>query len=64
MSETKKLTATQIFLLGGALFSLHFGSGSMIWPMHWGRNLGSSLPIGFIGVFISSLLLEMAFFFI
>ncbi|MBR0140490.1 MAG: branched-chain amino acid transport system II carrier protein [Firmicutes bacterium] len=46
-----------LFLSGGALFSMHFGASSMVWPMNWGKESGSSLPAAFAGAFITALLL-------
>lgn len=45
--------------LGGALFSMHFGASSMVWPMNWGKESGSSYLIAFAGAFITSLLLVL-----
>ena len=42
---------------GGALFSMHFGASSMVWPMNWGKESGSSFLLAFMGAFITSLLL-------
>ena len=44
-------------VLGGALFSMHFGAASMIWPMEWGKTAGNQLWAVFAGAFITSLLL-------
>ncbi len=46
-----------LFLSGGALFSMHFGASSMVWPMSWGKESGTSLMPAFCGVFITALLL-------
>lgn len=36
---------------------MHFGASSMVWPMNWGKESGSSFIEAFIGVFITALLL-------
>ncbi|MCQ2604768.1 MAG: branched-chain amino acid transport system II carrier protein [Spirochaetia bacterium] len=46
-----------LLLSGGALFSMHFGASSMVWPMNWGKESGTSLFLAFGGAFITSLLL-------
>ena len=33
-----KLSGLELFLSGGALFSMHFGASSMVWPMNWGKD--------------------------
>lgn len=44
-------------MCGGALFSMHFGASSMVWPMNWGKESGTSLLSAFAGAFITSLFL-------
>ena len=55
----KELSAVSLFLMGGALFSMHFGASSMIWPMTWGKESGNQVFIAFIGVFITALLIPL-----
>lgn len=55
----KKLSFTQLMLCGGALFSMHFGASSMVWPMTWGKESGTSVYLAFLGAFITSLLLVL-----
>lgn len=55
----KNLSFTQLLLCGGALFSMHFGASSMVWPMNWGKESGSSVYLAFLGAFITSLLLVL-----
>lgn len=54
-----KLSPFQLFLCGGALFSMHFGASSMVWPMNWGKESGTSVIPAFFGAFITSLLLVL-----
>ena len=53
----KKLSKIELFLSGGALFSMHFGASSMVWPMNWGKESGTSVFLAFFGAFITSILL-------
>lgn len=59
LKSNGKLSAFQLFLCGGALFSMHFGASSMVWPMNWGKESGSSVIPAFLGAFITSLLLVL-----
>lgn len=54
MKKTE-LPLAQLFLMGGALFSMHFGAASMIWPMTWGQESGSSVLIAFLGVYLTGI---------
>ena len=51
------LSVFELFLSGGALFSMHFGASSMVWPMNWGKESGTSVFLAFLGAFITSILL-------
>lgn len=51
------LSGFELFLSGGALFSMHFGASSMVWPMNWGKESGTSVFLAFLGAFITSILL-------
>ena len=57
LNEKGNLKPIPLLLSGGALFAMHFGASSMVWPMNWGKESGSSLFIAFLGAFITSLLL-------
>lgn len=48
-----------LFMLGGVIFSMHFGSSSMIWPMTWGKESGSSVFAAFGGIFMTALLFPL-----
>ena len=48
-----------LFLMGGALFSMHFGGASMLWPMTWGKESGTSVISAYAGIFITALLLPL-----
>lgn len=58
-NQKTKLTPKVLFLMGGALFAMHFGGSSMIWPMTWGKESGTSLFPAFIGIFITALLIPL-----
>ncbi|WP_179632083.1 branched-chain amino acid transport system II carrier protein [Clostridium peptidivorans] len=59
LDKNGDLKLPALFLMGGALFSMHFGASSMVWPMNWGKESGSSVWIAFCGVFITALLLTL-----
>lgn len=59
LNEDNKGKALRLFMLGGVIFSMHFGSSSMIWPMTWGKESGSSVIIAFFGVFLTALLFPL-----
>lgn len=54
-----KLSIGKLFLMGGALFSMHFGGSSMIWPMTWGKESGSSVLTAFIGVYLTAVFIPL-----
>jgi len=53
--KEKDLSLKTLILMGGALFSMHFGASSMIWPVTWGRESGSSIFAAYIGIFLTAL---------
>ena len=53
------LKIVPLLLAGGALFSMHFGASSMVWPMNWGKESGTSYLLAFGGAFITSLFLVL-----
>ena len=57
LNSKGNLKPLALFLSGGALFSMHFGASSMVWPMNWGKESGTSFLAAFIGAFITALLL-------
>ena len=32
------LSVPALLMMGGALYSMHFGASSMVWPMTWGKG--------------------------
>ncbi|SKC77062.1 branched-chain amino acid transport system II carrier protein [Maledivibacter halophilus] len=59
LDKNGDLKLPALFLMGGALFSMHFGASSMVWPMNWGKESGSSVLVAFCGAFITALLLTL-----
>lgn len=57
IKSKNNLSGFELFLSGGALFSMHFGASSMVWPMNWGKESGTSVFLAFFGAFITSILL-------
>jgi LIVCS family branched-chain amino acid:cation transporter len=55
----EKLSAKKLLLMGGALFSMHFGASCMLYPVNWGKESGSAVFIAFLGVLITGLVLPM-----
>lgn len=48
-----------ILSLGVTLFLLHFGASSMIWPMTWGKESGTSIIPAFIGVYLTAVFMPL-----
>lgn len=59
LNKNGDLRLPALILMGGALFSMHFGASSMVWPMNWGKESGSSVWIAFGGAFITALFLTL-----
>ncbi|GAA0181092.1 branched-chain amino acid transport system II carrier protein [Clostridium sediminicola] len=59
LNQNGDLKLSALFLMGGALFSMHFGASSMVWPMNWGKESGTSVMGAFGGAFITALLLTL-----
>lgn len=54
-----RLSVKELLIMGGALFSMHFGASCMLYPVTWGKEAGESLPLAYIGIFISGILLPL-----
>lgn len=59
LNKNGDLKLPALLMMGGALFSMHFGASSMVWPMNWGKESGSSVFAAFLGAFITALLLTL-----
>lgn len=57
LTSAGNLTVKSLIIMGGALFSMHFGVASMVWPVEWGKNAGTSLPIVYMGIWITGVFL-------
>lgn len=53
----KALGIKELAIMGGALFSMHFGAACMLFPVQWGKDAGTALWPVFIGVLLSGVLL-------
>ncbi len=53
----KDLGVKELLIMGGALFSMHFGAACMLFPVQWGKNAGTALWPVFAGVVLSGVLL-------
>lgn len=53
----KNLTMRELVVMGGALFSMHFGAACMLFPVQWGKDAGSLVFLVFLGVLISGVIL-------
>ncbi len=59
LNKNGDLKLPALLLMGGALFSMHFGASSMVWPVNWGKESGTSVWPAFAGAFITALLLTL-----
>lgn len=48
---------THIFIYGFAVFSMFFGSGNLVFPLEIGQQAGSNWILGFLGLFLTGILL-------
>jgi len=55
----KDLSVKQLLVMGGALFSMHFGASCMLYPVQWGRDSGTSVFITYIAIVLTALLLPL-----
>ncbi len=53
----KKLSIKQLLVMGGALFSMHFGAAIMLFPVQWGKEAGTAVWLMFIGALLSVIIL-------
>ena len=53
----KDLGIKELLVMGGALFSMHFGAACMLFPVQWGKDAGTALWPMFIGVLLSGVIL-------
>ncbi|MBR3199919.1 MAG: branched-chain amino acid transport system II carrier protein [Mogibacterium sp.] len=53
----RDLSIKELAIMGGALFSMHFGAACMLFPVQWGKDAGTALWPVFAGVVLSGVLL-------
>lgn len=53
----KNLSIKELLVMGGALFSMHFGAACMLFPVQWGKDAGTALWPVFAGVMLSGVIL-------
>ena len=53
----RDLSIKELLVMGGALFSMHFGAACMLFPVQWGKDAGSALWPVFAGVMVSGVML-------
>lgn len=53
----KNLSIKELMVMGGGLFSMHFGAACMLFPVQWGKDAGTALIPVFIGVLLSGVIL-------
>ena len=53
----RDLSIKELAIMGGALFSMHFGAACMLFPVQWGKDAGTALWPVFAGVALSGVLL-------
>lgn len=52
-----RLSKKQLLIMGGGLFSMHFGAACMLFPVQWGKDAGTALWPVFIGIMLSGIIL-------
>ncbi|MBQ6456365.1 MAG: branched-chain amino acid transport system II carrier protein [Mogibacterium sp.] len=53
----RNLGVRELLVMGGGLFSMHFGAACMLFPVQWGKDAGTSLWPVFIGILMSGVIL-------
>ena len=53
------LSVKSLIIMGGALFSMHFGASCVLFPVQWGRDSGDSVFIAYIAIVLTALLLPL-----
>ena len=53
------LSLTALLSIGTAIFAMHFGASSMLWPATWGRDSGVDWLPAFSGYFFTGLMLPV-----
>lgn len=53
------LSLTALLSIGTAIFAMHFGASSMLWPATWGRDSGVDWLPAFFGYFFTGIMLPV-----
>ncbi|WP_432663832.1 branched-chain amino acid transport system II carrier protein [Wukongibacter baidiensis] len=53
----QNLSIKELLLMGGAVFSMHFGASCMLFPVTWGKDAGTALFLVYLGILISGIVL-------
>ncbi len=53
----KNLSFKDLLIMGGGLFSMHFGAACLLYPVTWGADAGSAVLEAYAGVFMSGIVL-------
>lgn len=53
----ENLSFKELLVLGGGLFSMHFGAGCLLYPVTWGADAGSAVFWTYAGIFLSAVVL-------
>ena len=53
----RNLSIKELLVMGGGLFSMHFGAACMLFPVQWGKDAGTALWPMFFGVLLSGVIL-------
>ena len=60
MTKNKQdLSLKQLLIMGGALFSMHFGASCMLYPVNWGKDSGNQVFVAYIAIVLTALLLPL-----
>ncbi len=59
VTQTRDLSLKQLLVMGGALFSMHFGASCMLYPVNWGKDSGASVFVAYIAIVLTALMLPL-----
>ena len=59
VKNKQDLSIKQLLIMGGALFSMHFGASCMLYPVNWGKDSGNQVFIAYIAIVMTALLLPL-----
>ena len=53
------LSGKQLLIMGGALFSMHFGASCLLYPVNWGKDSGQEVLTAYVAIVMTALLLPL-----